>query len=311
MDMELSRLGVHDSVTAVFPPERLRDALGSETPEVIVIGDDPDEIAACDAVVTFAHREAFLETDWIHSIQAGYDRFPLEEFEATDTRLTNSTGIHGESVGETVVGYMLAFARRLHQYARQETDRRWNRPPWNEPFTLDGESVCVVGLGTLGRGIATRADALGMAVTGVRRTSDPVPGVEQVYASDDLREAISEPMFVALATPLTDETRGLIGPEELAAMREDARLINVARGEIVREDALIDALERGEIGGAALDVFETEPLPAESPLWEMDEAIVTPHAAGATRDYYRAIADLVAGNLDRIETGEELENRVV
>lgn len=309
--MDLDRLGVHDSVSAVFPPERLREALESEAPEVVVVGDTDDDIAACDAVVTFAHREAFLETDWVHSIQAGYDRFPVEEFEATDTRLTNSTGIHGTSVGETAVGYMLAVARRLHRYARQETDRRWDRPSWDEPFTLDGESLCIVGLGTLGQGITARADALGMTVTGVRRSGEPVGGVEQVYASEDRLAAIDDARFVALATPLTDETRRLIGSEELAAMREDAHLINVARGPIVDEAALIDALERGEIGGAALDVFETEPLPEDSPLWDMDEVIVTPHVAAHTREYYRDIADLVRENVARIAAGGELENRVV
>ncbi|WP_336362913.1 D-2-hydroxyacid dehydrogenase [Halalkalicoccus salilacus] len=309
--MELVRLGVHDSVAAVFPPERLREALEDEAPEVVVVGDDSDAITACDAVVTFAHREAFVGLEWVHSIQAGYDRFPLERFEANGTRLTNSTGIHGASVGETVVGYMTMLARRLHQYVRQGTEKRWNRPAWDEPFTLGGESLCVVGLGTLGRGIAERANALGMDVTGVRRSGEPVEGVDRVYGSEALHEAIADTRFVAVATPLTDETVGLIGSEEFAVMREDALLINVARGPIVDEEALIDALRTAEIEGAALDVFETEPLPQDSPLWEMDEVIVTPHAAAYTREYYRDIAAIVEENVARIADGKELRNRVV
>ncbi|WP_336345633.1 D-2-hydroxyacid dehydrogenase [Halalkalicoccus ordinarius] len=309
--MELSRLGIHDSVAAVFPPERLREALETEAPEVVVVGDDPEAITACDAVVTFAHREAFVGLEWVHSIQAGYDRFPLEEFEAAGTRLTNSTGIHGESVGETAVGYMLMLARRLHQYVRQGTEKRWKRPAWDVPFTLDGESLCVVGLGTLGRGIAERAGALDVSVTGVRRSGEPVEGVERVAPSDELHEAIGDARFVAVATPLTDETEGLIGRDEFEAMREDAYLINVARGPIVDERALIDAIETEEIRGAALDVFEDEPLPEDSPLWEFEEVIVTPHAAAYTRDYYRDIAALVEGNVSRIAAGEELRNRVV
>ncbi len=306
--MDLDRLGIHDSVSAVFPPERLRETLRSVGPEVVVVGDDA---ADCDAVVTFAHRKAFLDLEWIHSIQAGYDRFPLDELEAAGTVLTNSTGIHDESVGETVAGYMLAFARRLHQYARQQDGKRWERPAWDVPFTLAGESICVVGLGTLGRGIVRRADAMGMDVTGVRRTETPVEGVRRVYASDDLREAISEATFVALATPLTGETRGLIGEAELTTMDEDGYLINVARGGVVDQDALVAALETGAIRGAALDVFETEPLPDESPLWGMEEVIVTPHAAAYTRDYYESIAGLVETNVERLSTNEPFENRIV
>jgi D-2-hydroxyacid dehydrogenase (NADP+) len=309
--MELSRLGIHDSVAAVFPPERLREALEDEAPEVVVVGDDPEAIRACDAVVTFAHREAFVGLGWVHSIQAGYDRFPLEAFEDAGTRLTNSTGIHGESVGETALGYMLMIARRLHQYVRQETEKRWNRPAWDVPFTLAGESLCVVGLGTLGRGIAARADTVGMEVVGVRRSEEPVEGVEQVYPSGELHEAIGDARFVAVATPLTDETEGLIGESEFAAMRGDAHLINVARGPIVDEDALIRALREDEIAGAALDVFEVEPLPQGSPLWEFEEVIVTPHAAAYTRGYYEDIAGLVRENVARIATGENLRNRVV
>lgn len=310
--MQLRRLGIHDSVSAVFPPERLRDELSDLPVEVEIVG-DPDAIADCDAVVTFAHADAFLDADldWIHSIQAGYDRFPLDAFEEAGIALTNSTGIHDTSVGEFALGLMLSFARRLHTYARAQEDREWNHPAWDEPFTLDGERLCVVGLGTLGRGIAERADAVGMRVTGVRRSGESVPGVEEVYTPDDLHEAIGEAKFVALAVPLTDETEGLVGADELIAMDEDAYLVNVARGSVVVEDDLVAALRDGEIAGAGLDVFEEEPLPADSPLWDFEEVLVTPHRAAATRDYYRDIADLVRENVGRIEDDEGLTNRVL
>ncbi|MDL5361769.1 D-2-hydroxyacid dehydrogenase [Halalkalicoccus sp. NIPERK01] len=308
--MHLERLGIHDSVSAVFPPERIREALSDLEPEVVVVSDSA-AIAACDAVVTFAHEEAFLELEWIHSIQAGYDRFPLDELGDRGIVLTNSTGIHGESVGETVVGYMLGVSRRLHQYARQQERREWRKPAWDVPFTLAGESLCVVGLGTLGRGIARRANALGMTVTGVRRSGEPVEGVERVYASDDLHEAIAGARFVALAVPLNEQTRGLIGEAELATMDEESHLINVSRGGVVDQDALVAALEEGEIRGAALDVFAEEPLPEESPLWEFDEVIVTPHVAAFTREYYEGVASLVRANVERIAAGEPFENRVV
>ncbi|USZ67057.1 D-2-hydroxyacid dehydrogenase [Halorussus salilacus] len=309
--MHVERLAIHDSVSAVFPPERLGEELSDLGVDVGVVGDDG--VADCDAVVTFAHTDAFLDADldWVHSIQAGYDRFPLSEFEGADIALTNSTGIHDTSVGEFAVGLMLSFARRLHTYVRAQEDREWEHPAWDEPFTLDGERLCVVGLGTLGRGIAERADALGMRVTGVRRSGDPVAGVEEVYTPDRLREAVGEAKFVALAVPLTDETEGLIGRAELDAMREDAYLLNVARGPVVVEDELVAALREGELAGAGLDVFETEPLPADSPLWDFEEVVVTPHRAAATRDYYRDIADLVRENVGAIRDGQELMNRVV
>ncbi|WP_227352773.1 D-2-hydroxyacid dehydrogenase [Haladaptatus salinisoli] len=311
--MRVSHLGIHESVGAVFPPERLRDALSSVDPRVVVVGDDADELAECDAIVTFAYRDEFLDAGvrWIHSIQAGYDRFPLDEFESEGVVLTNSTGIHDTSVGETALGMMLSLARRLHVYARQQTEREWNRPEWDEAFTLRDEPLCVVGLGTLGQGIAERADAVGMRVAGVRRSAEPVPHVDEVFAAADLREAIADARFVALATPLTDETRGLMGEAEFAAMREDAYFVNVARGKCADESALVAALREGDIAGAALDVFEEEPLPDDSPLWEMDEVLVTPHAAAAEIDYYRHIAGLVRENVQHVDADGELVNRVV
>ncbi len=310
--MQLRRLGINETVSVIFPPERLADALADIDAEVAVVGDDRKELAECDGVVTFAHRDAYLDTvDWVHSVQAGIDRFPLEEFEARGIALTNSTGIHGDAVGETVTGYVLMFARQLHDYVAQQERTEWRHPDWDGPFTVRGESLCVVGLGTLGRGIAERADALGMEVTGVKRTPEDVPGVSHVRPADELRETIADATFVALAVPLNDETEGLIGPDELDAMRDDAFLINVARGGVVRQNALVEALREDRLAGAALDVFETEPLPERSPLWEMDDVIVTPHAAAQTRDYFRNIAELVRENVDRIGADEEFHNRVV
>ncbi|WP_276299923.1 D-2-hydroxyacid dehydrogenase [Halorussus lipolyticus] len=309
--MRIQRLGIHESVSAVFPPERLRDALSDTGLAVPVVGDD--ELGDCDALVTFAHSEDALDAglDWIHSIQAGYDRFPLDAFEEAGVALTNSTGIHDTSVGEFAVGLMLSFARRLHTYVRAQSDREWSHPAWDEPFTLDGEGLCVVGLGTLGRGIAERADALGMEVVGVRRSGEKTPHTREVYTPDELHEAVADARFVALAVPLTDETEELVGAEEFAAMRDDAYLVNVARGSVVVEDELVTALREGELAGAGLDVFEEEPLPEDSPLWEMEEVLVTPHRAAAERDYFRHIAELVRTNVSRVESGEEMVNRVV
>jgi D-2-hydroxyacid dehydrogenase (NADP+) len=301
-------VGIHESVEAVFPPERLGDLLSDADCELAVV----DEPVGCDAVVTFAYDESFLEhVDWIHSIQAGVDRFPFDRLRDAGVTLTNSTGIHGESVGETVTGYMLTFARRLHRYRDAQRRGEWAKPAWNEPFTLAGEQVCVVGLGTLGRGVARRADALGMDVVGVRRSPLPVEHVRETYTTDRLHEAIDGARFVVVTVPLTEATRGLVGEAELATMREDAYLVNVARGPVVDESALVEGLESGRIAGAALDTFETEPLPDDSPLWGMDEVLVTPHVAAFTAEYVERIADIVQENVRRQRVGEGYANEVL
>lgn len=316
----IDTLGIHTSVDQVFPPETLRDLLadGADADDLdidirVVSAGDAEAMADCDALVTFAHEDAFLDAnlDWVHSIQAGVDRFPFDAFEEREIALTNSTGIHGDSVGDTVAGYMLNFARRLHVYRDQQRERTWEWPAHDEPFSLRGERLCVVGLGGLGGGIAARADALGMDVVGVKRTPTPVEAVGEVYPSTQLHEAIADARFVALAVPLTPETEGLIGFEELREMREDAYLINVARGDVVVQDRLVPALRQGAIAGAALDTFTEEPLPADSPLWEMENVIVTPHAAAAHREYADRVAAIVAESLRRLERGDGYANRVL
>lgn len=306
-------IGVHASVGALFPPEEFRRALADAEAAIEILGADGADLADCDALVTFHYDESFLDADlaWIHSVQSGVDRFPFDELEERGIRLTSSTGIHGDSVGETVVGYVLQFARGLHRHRDREREREWRYPDWDETFTIDGESCCVIGLGTLGQGIARRADALGVDVVGVRRTPTPVEHVRRVYTPDALSEAVADVRFVAVATPLTERTRGLVGADELAAMREDAYLLNVSRGGVVDEDALLDALEADELAGAALDVFETEPLPDDSPFWKLPNVIVTPHASGANRAYHERVAAIVRENVRRLESGEPLANQVV
>jgi len=308
----ISTLGVHESVDDVFPATVFRDALDDAGPSVRVVGAD-DDLSPLDALVTFEYDARFLDAGlgWIHSIQAGVDRFPFDALQERDIALTNSTGIHGDVVGETAVGMMLAFARRLHVHRSNQERGEWQKPAWDDAFPLRRESACVVGLGTLGRGVATRAAALGMDVTGVKRTPTPVDGVDEVFPPEELHAAIADARFVALAVPLTDDTKRMMSTPEFEAMRDDAYLINVARGPVVDQAALVDALDAGAVAGAGLDVFETEPLPAESTLWDRDEVILTPHAAGFNEEYYERVATIVRENLRRFAVGESLTNRVV
>jgi D-2-hydroxyacid dehydrogenase (NADP+) len=308
--MSLTRLVVHESVGKAMPVGSLVETLAGLPIPVETAASDPD-LGAGDAVASFGPRPGFRDADWVHCIRAGYDEFPVAEYEATGTALTNSTGIHGTTVGETVLGGMLALARRLHVYRDAQREARWHDEPYDAPFTLAGERLCVVGLGTLGRGIAERADALGMEVVGVRRSEESVPGVRRLYRPDALHDAIADARFVALATPLTDETRGLVGAAELRAMRDDAYLVNVARGAVVDEDALQRALAEDWLAGAMLDTFVEEPLPADSPLWDHEDVLVTPHSAAMTNRYHEDIADLLRENVERLRAGESMVNRVV
>jgi D-2-hydroxyacid dehydrogenase (NADP+) len=317
-------VGVHESISELFPPTWFKRAFeesetaetdGSETGiEVVEVGgDDPGTLSGLDVCVTLAYEGAFLDSDlsWVHSVQAGIDRFPLDAFDERGMALTNSEGIHGDVVGETVLGYLLTVARGLHRYRDAQHEAHWGDPDWSELGTLRGERVCVIGLGTLGQGVARRAEAFGMEVTGVRRTPTPVDGVREVYTPGELERAIESSKFVVLCVPLTEDTQGLIGPEELTAMDEDAYLVNVARGAVGEEGALVDALEVGGIAGAALDVFEAEPLSERSPLWGMEEVLVTPHVAAAYEGYADRVGAIVRENLRRRESGRSLANRVV
>lgn len=307
--MPIEHLGIHPSVGIVFPPERIREALDDLDVRVSIV--DETDLADVDAIVTGRHHDEFLEAlEWVHAIFSGLNHFPVEAYADAGVVITNSSGIHGTAVGETVTGYLTMFARDLHTYTRQQTDTEWHQTAWDSPFTLDGETICVIGLGTLGQGIVEHAAALGMHVTGVRRSDEPVAGVETLYTPDELHDAIASARFVALAVPLTDATRQLIGSTELDRMREDGYLINVARGSVVDEAALIEAIRTDAIAGAALDVFEEEPLPAESPLWDFENVILTPHRAAVTIEYYENVADLVRENVACLMNGESMINRV-
>jgi len=306
---QLDTLSVHESVENVIPPEAFVEAFDDLDLDVELVGDG-ESYDETDAVATYVPRPEFLDAGWVHCIRAGYDEFDTAAYEAAGVPLTNSTGIHDTTVSEVALGYMLSLARLHHVYRDHQNERNWYTPDYERPFTVENERLCVVGLGTIGRGIAERADALGMDVIGIRRSDEPVPGVSELFDPSDLHDAIDEARFVALALPHTPETDGLIGAAEFEAMRDDAYLINVARGPLVDESALVDALESDAIAGAGLDVFETEPLPDDSPLWDFEDVILSPHKGSATNRYHLDIADLVTENVERYQAAESLRNRV-
>jgi D-2-hydroxyacid dehydrogenase (NADP+) len=306
---QLERLCIHESVSNKIPEDGFAEAFSDLDVPVEIVGDD-ETFDRTDAVASFRPRDAFLDAGWVHCIRAGYDEFDTDAYEAEGVPLTNSTGIHDTTVGEIAVGYMVSLARMLHVYRDHQNENDWYEPPYERPFTVENERLCVVGLGTLGRGIAERADALGMDVVGIRRSDEPVPGVSEIYHPDDLHEAIADARFVAIAVPHTPETEGMFSTAEFETMRDDAYLINVARGPIADEDALIEAIDSDTIAGAGLDVFETEPLPEDNPLWDFEEVVISPHRGSATNRYHLDIADLVMEIFHQYQAGEDLRNRV-
>ena len=278
------------------------------TPEESREAIDDAEIA-----VTFGLDEDLLERaadlEWIQALSAGVDRYDFEELEERGIALTNASGVHAEPIGEQVLGYMLTFERNLHQAARQQERGIWERFRGGE---LAGKTVGVVGLGAIGTRVAELSQAFDMTVIGTKGNPDDAPdAVDEVFGPDGLHEVCQRSDYLVVAVPLNDETRGMIGRWEFRMMQSEAVLINVARGEVVDQDAMVHALQQGAIGGAALDVFETEPLPQDSPLWDLSNVVVTPHMSGSTPEYMDRCAELFVENYDRYLAGEPLENRII
>lgn len=247
---------------------------------------------------------------WVHCAGAGVDRLPLAELAARGVTVTNSRGTHVTLLAEYALGAMLMFARHLHVAHRQQIlHRAWNRPP-ALGGQLAGRTVAILGLGAIGADLARRCAQFGMRVIGLKREPGPVPHVETVYGPDELEACLRQADYVVVTLPLTPRTRRMIGAAQLAAMKPDAVLVNLGRGEVVDETALAAALAAGRLRGAALDVFEQEPLPGDSPLWGLENVLITPHTAGSAPYYADLAVPLFCENLGRYLRGEPLRNVV-
>jgi len=249
---------------------------------------------------------------WVHSPAAGVGSLLFPEMIASDVVITNSRGLHGSVIAEHVIGVTIALFRQLHTAVRAQTEHRWVRAELSEIRSLRGRRMGIVGLGAVGSAVADAAAGMGMRVSATRRSVNALrpDSVEIVYPPSQLSELLATSDVVVLAAPHTEETRELIGSRELRLMKPTAILINIARGRLIREADLVRELSRGTIAGAALDVFQHEPLGASSPLWDLPNALITPHTSGFREDYWEAAVDLFAENLVRFERGEPLRNVV-
>jgi phosphoglycerate dehydrogenase-like enzyme len=249
---------------------------------------------------------------WIQATSAGVEAFMTPEMAERDLILTNFSGIHATNIADHVLALIFAFARDLKTlFARQD------RHEWPEgdhaltTFEPSGQTLGIVGLGDIGEALALKAHGLGMRVLALQRHPyNPPPSIDRVITGDGLPELLAESDHVVLCLPLTDATRHIIGREELGQMRRGAYLYNIGRGGLIDQEALIDALRDGTLAGAGLDVTDPEPLPADSPLWDLPNILITGHTAAATPRLWERGIELLLDNVRRFLAGEELRNVV-
>jgi len=247
---------------------------------------------------------------WIQTMSAGVDRYLDNEFQRSSVIMTNVSGIHATPIGEFVLGLMLMFAKQAPLGFQLKQQRQWK--PFI-PTVLHSKTVGIVGLGSIGREVARLAKSFGMKIVATRRSTRQLEHaryVDLLFAPDQLLKLLSESDFVVLTLPLTPESNKMIGETQLRSMKPTAYLINVARGNIIDEVALVHALEDHWIAGAGLDVFATEPLPGDSRLWELSNVILSPHIAGGMEDYIERATTVFCENLRRYLTGRRLLNVV-
>ncbi len=241
---------------------------------------------------------------WLHMFSAGLDNPVFGLLADRGVTVTHSAGSSAVPIAHTVIMHVIALCREARAFGVAQSEHRWAN---SDTLDLEGRRMTVVGLGSIGTEVARLAAHFGMHVVGVRRTPTGTEPCE-TWPTTRLLELLPQTDDLVLTAPLTPETRGLIGERELALLPRGAHVVNVGRGELVDEPALVDALQSGHLGGAALDVFVVEPLPADSPLWDLPNVIVTPHSAGTTALSAQRAADVFADNLRRFATDAPLRN---
>ncbi len=323
-----------------------RPAASSNPPKIVVVGLQPDEVsrvqqrAPSATVVAVADRAAAMrevgDADaligtldaelfakgkrlrWVQVLSAGVDRYRFAALLDSDVVLTNAKVVQGPNVADHAMALLLVMTRGLHRVLATRDDRDWRgtrsalRRDDARPVELDGKMALIVGYGGIGSAIGKRAHGFGMRVSAVSTTVDKQRPdyVESIVAPARLREALATADVVFNAVPLTEQTEGMFGPEEFAAMRPGAFFVNIGRGKTVDTDALVAVLRAGKLAGAGLDVTDPEPLPADHPLWTLDRAVITPHMGGTSDQVRDRKMKLIEDNVGRFVDGEPLVNVV-
>jgi phosphoglycerate dehydrogenase-like enzyme len=293
------------------PPPGVRFVIGWEA-DAFDGAPAPDALLDCWAgaarlAAVLQHAPAL---PWVHSRSAGLDRVLVPELVSGPALLTNGRGVFGPALAEFAIAALLFFAKDLRRLVLAQRAGRW------EPFDMQplaGRTLGVVGYGDIGREVARRAHALGMRVVALRRRPELSAGdplADELLGEEGLLELMARADDVVVATPLTPRTRGLVGRDAIAALKPTAVLVNVGRGPVVDEEALVEALAAGRIRGAALDVFETEPLPPAHPLWTLPNVLLSPHCADHVPGWIEAATRAFLDELERYRRGEPLRNVV-
>jgi phosphoglycerate dehydrogenase-like enzyme len=244
---------------------------------------------------------------WVHSLSAGVENQVFSEMADSPVPLTNARGVYRESLAEFVLAAVLFFAKDFRRLIRNQTTHRWEQ---FDNVVIAGQTIGIVGYGEIGRAVARRAKAMGMTVIGCRRRPEPDEIADEVVPNGRMREMIARCHYVVVAAPLTPDTRGMVGEAEIASMRSDAVLINVGRGPVVDEAALVDALRQRRIRGAALDVFNEEPLPGDHPFWDLENVLLSPHCADHVEGWLESAVSFFIENYGRFISGQPLLNIV-
>jgi D-2-hydroxyacid dehydrogenase (NADP+) len=287
-------------------------------PEADVEVAEGDEAAARlgEVEIAFGHfppeaiAAAAPPLEWVQLPSAGVDGYLTDGLVASGVTLTSVRGMAGAAGAEHILGLMLMFNRGLKYFYDRQRERRWDER-LDLALTLAGQTLGVVGLGGMGSALAERAKALGMRVLAIKREpGERPPYVDELHGPDGLHAVLAVSDHVALTLPITDETRNLVDRAALARAKPGAYLYNIGRGELIDDEALVDALRSGRLAGAGLDVFREEPLPPESPYWDLDNVLITPHLGGDTPFDRDHIVELFLANLERYRDGRSLLNVV-
>lgn len=245
---------------------------------------------------------------WVQSFSAGVNTHPLSYLKEKGILLTNTRGVHAPQMTDHIMGMILAFSRDFLPAIRHQKER-----PWSYEYRLTelrGKELLIVGAGSIGQLLAKKAKAFDMTVVGLKRTPEKLSDFDQVLPLKQMLPAMETADYIVILAPLTKDTRGMVGEEAFQRMKKEAVLINLGRGPLVEEEALIRALTEGRIRGAGLDVFHKEPLPEESPLWDLENVLLTPHLGGFSDGTNRRAVELMAENIKRFRQGEKLQNVV-
>jgi len=274
----------------------------------------PEQLAAAEAAAGYSAdlpAQVFRSAPrlrWVHVFNVGLDSFLEAHAVPAQIALTNSRGVGAGTMADHALVLVLAFSRSLVHWVHQQQRRVWDRAQYGRMLALEGRTIGILGFGMIGRQVARRARAFGMRVLATRRAAAGAPGNEDPDADAllPLDAMLAASDFVVIAVPLTAETSGLVNANTLSRMKPTAYLINLSRGRIVEEPALVAALAEGRLAGAGLDVFETEPLPDHSPLWTLPNVIITPHVSAGSTTVMQETAELWARNLERFVAGGPL-----